>query len=139
MTNTNYVYDVRITSGSEILRSGPFALAIPKCGEMIISSNIFTDFDLCEKTMSNLLSQLSQVQANYSDKSHVIVTKMNPLLDMSENKKADTEAWDSFTVMRAYVAETEALKNASTLKYSVIGQIKVNQQILGLKTAEAGH
>ena len=139
MNNTQYVYDVRITSGSEILRSGPFAACIPKCGEMIISSNQFTDFDKCEKTMSNLLSQLSQVQTNYSEKMHVIVTKMNPLLDTAENKKADTEQWDAFTIMRAYVAETEALKAASTLKYSVVGQIRVNQQILGLKSAEAGN
>jgi hypothetical protein len=128
----NYTYDIKIGHGADILKQGPFSLSFEKCGEMIITSKQFLSYDECEKSLSCLMSTLSYLEAKFSAKSHVIVTKLNPVLDATGKKHTDSDTWDKQTVLRAYIADAEALKG-SKLNYHVSGQIKVDQIILGLK------
>lgn len=137
MTAANYNYDVRISHGSDILKSGAFAESFMNCGEMLISSKPYAEYAECERALNGLMSSLSHLQTKLSDKNHVIVTKVNPLLDASGKRRLDADAntWDTFTVMRAYIADAKALKETD-LKFHVLGQIKVDQVILGIKKAE---
>jgi len=139
-TPAHFNYDVKIGHGSDILKSGPLSQSLANCGEVIITSKAYSSYNECEKSMSSLMSALSYIESKFSTKSKVIVQKLNPILDNSGKKHVDADSWDKFTVMRAYVADAEELKK-STLEYHVLGQIRVDQIIIGLTpvspTAEA--
>ncbi len=130
MVPANFNYDVKIGYGADILKTGPLSKSFANCGELIITSKPFSDYEACEKSLSNLMSALSFIETKYSTKSHVIVTKVNPILDTSGKVHPDANTWDKFTVMRSYVADSEELKKA-TLNYHVLGQIRVDQMIMG--------
>lgn len=132
MTPALYTYNVRIKQGAEIVSTGPLAAVLPSCNEISISSKPFKTYELCEKSLSNLLASLSTAEAKVSAKNFVIVTKLNPLLQ--EKPLVDPE-WDKNTVLRAYIADSTVLKEQSSLKYSMMGQILVSQEIIGLKKA----
>jgi len=127
----NFNYDVKIGYGADILKTGPLSQSFANCGEIIITSKPFSDYAECERTLSNLMSKLSFIETKFSTRGHVIVTKVNPLLDTTGKRHPDADTWDKFTVMRSYVADAEELKKA-TLNYHVLGQIRVDQVILGL-------
>lgn len=137
MTTAHYNYDVRISYGSDILKSGPFSESFANCGEMLITSKPYNEYAGCERALNGLMSSLSYLEAKLSDKNFVIVTKVNPILDASGKRKldADAETWDKHTVMRAYIADAKALKDTN-LTYHVLGQIKVDQTLLGIKKPE---
>ncbi len=131
MTPANYNYDVKIGYGADLIKTGPLSQSFPNCGELVITSKPFQDYNACENALSGLMSALTYIETKFSTKNHVIVTKINPILDNSGKKHADADTWDKHTVMRAYVADSEELKKA-TLNYHVFGQIRVDQIILGL-------
>jgi hypothetical protein len=63
----------------------------------------------------------------------VIVTKKNPLLHEVGTKPNPAENWDTLTILRAYVADAEQLKNA-VLKFNILAQIRtVESQSAGLQ------
>ncbi len=130
MVPANFNYDVKIGYGADILKTGPLSKSFANCGELIITSKPFPDYESCQKSLSDLMSALSFIETKYSTKGHVIVTKVNPILDNSGKKHPDADTWDKFTVMRSYIADAEELKK-STLNYHVLGQIRVDQVILG--------
>jgi len=127
----HFNYDVKIGYGADILKTGPLSLSFANCGEIVITSKPFVDYAECEKTLSSLMSALTFIETKYSAKGHVILTRLNPILDTSGKKHHDADTWDKFTVMRSYVANAEELKK-STLNYHVLGQIRVDQMIIGV-------
>jgi len=132
----NFNYDVKIGHGADILKTGPLSQSFANCGEIVITSKPFVDYAECEKTLSNLMTALTFIETKYSTKGHVIVTKLNPILDTTGKKHHDADSWDKYTVMRSYVANAEELKK-STLNYHVLGQIRVDQMIIGFTPAPA--
>jgi len=135
-TPASFNYDVKIGHGADILKTGPLGKGLVNCGEIVITSRSFTDYAECEKTLSNLMSALSFIETKCSSQGHVIVTKLNPILDTTGKKHNDADSWDKFTVMRSYVANADELKK-STLNYHVLGQIRVDQMIVGVKPVPA--
>jgi hypothetical protein len=126
MTSLSFEYHVNITAGANSLKAGPFANGMPGCGEIMIASKVFPTYEECEQNLHGLLGTLSIVEASLSDKNFVIVTKTNPNLDTSGKKHADADTWDARTMMRAYVADADALKE-KYLKYHVIGNIRLTE------------
>jgi hypothetical protein len=125
----NFNYDVKIGHGADILKTGPLGQGLANCGEIVITSKPFSNYADCEKTLSSLMSALSFIETKFSAQGHVIVNKLNPLLDTSGKKHSDADQWDKFTIMRSYVANADELKK-STLNYHVLGQIRVDQMIV---------
>lgn len=123
-----FAYTVRVGSGADLLRAGIYPVVLPNCGEIIINSHEFASFEECEKNLNSLMTVLTRHEASASDKNLVVVSKIHPQLDTSGRKHADANTWDKFTIMRAYVADSDELKN-STLKYHVMGQIRTNRDI----------
>jgi hypothetical protein len=135
-TPANYNYDVKIGYGADLIKSGPLSKSFENCGEILITSKAYHDYHDCERSLSDLMSTLTHIESKLSLKQHVIFTKINPILDENRAQRNDLEAWDRHTVLRAYIAEAEALKKA-TLTFHVFGQIRVDQLILGLTKPEA--
>jgi hypothetical protein len=128
-TPAHFNYDVKIGYGADILKSGPLGQGFANCGEIVITSQPFTDYAECEKILTSLMSALSYIETKFSTQGHVIVTRLNPMLDTSGKKYHDAGTWDKFTVMRSYIANSEELKK-STLNYHVLGQIRVDQMLI---------
>lgn len=123
MNSSLWTYDVRIIGNTALLKVGPLSNSIPNCGEIIITSKQFTTYDICEKSLSGLLSVLSKFESITSNKNQVIVTKINPLLE------SESTEWESNIVLRAYIADAEQLKKAN-LSYHVVGQIMIDHQMI---------
>jgi hypothetical protein len=120
----HYTYDVKIAQGSELLREEMLGEHFPSIGELVVTSRLFDDYEVCEKAFTGLLSVLCAANTQATKKNHVIVTKSNPI--HAEGAVVHPEEnWDKYTVMRAFVADAEALQ-AKTLKFNIIGQIKVD-------------
>jgi hypothetical protein len=133
MNPPKYFYDIKIGKDANMLKTGIFANVLKNCGEVIINSKSFESYSECEKILSKLLSSLSTIEARASNKSFVIFTKINPILENSSS--ASVESWDRQTVLKAYVAESEALKK-SQLDFHISGQVRVDQVILGLNPTD---
>jgi hypothetical protein len=133
--STNYTYDLKIGLGADLLTSGAFSEALPNCGEIVVTSKNFGDYETCERHLTGLLTTLTQAENSIGGKNHVVVTKLNPILDPSGKMPIKGEEWDHYTVMRAYVADADELKKTN-LKFSMMAQIRVDQVILGLRSTQ---
>ena len=131
----NFNYSVKIGHGSDILKSGPLSQSFQNCAEINITSKVYQEYSECEKNLTTLMAALSSIESKFSAKDHVIVTKLNPILDQSGKVHADADTWDKTTIVRLYVANAEELKQA-TLSYHVLGQISVDQMIIGVVAPE---
>jgi hypothetical protein len=131
MNTTSYTYDIKINKGSDLFEHEPFSAVIPNCAEMVIKSKEFSTYAECESSFSQLLNALSTAETTFTSRNNVIVTRVNPNLDVSGKKRDDEAGWDKLTVMRAFVADAEVLKS-SQIKYDIYGQIKVLQKNIDL-------
>ena len=128
MQNLNFQYDIKLVNGSELLKDRLFGACFPGIGEMIVASKTFNDYTECEKAFTGLLAVLASLSTQLTEKNYVIVTKANP--DYSAKPEdagtINGEApWDKSTLMRAYVADADALKQKQ-LVFGVMGHIKID-------------
>lgn len=119
----NFSYNIQIGRGANMLRNGAYKEFVPNCGQVVISSKSFSSYADCERAMNGLLTTLTRIEGRDSERNFVIVSKVNPVLDTSGKKHADATSWDRHTISRAYMADSEELKNA-ILKYHVLAQIR---------------
>lgn len=127
-TLVKFTYDIKVGLGASMLQAGKFADALPSAGEMVITSKEFGTYEECEKSLSNVMAYLTHSESRATEKNHVIVTKVNPAIDNSGKQHADAGSWDKFTILRAYVADSEQLKKAQ-LHYHVFGQIRADHEL----------
>ena len=126
--HVKFMYDIKIGVGANLLQVGKLADVLPHAGEMVITSKEFATYEECEKSLSSVMTFLAHSESRATEKNHVIVTKVNPAIDDSGKLHADTGSWDKFTILRAYVADSEQLKKAQ-LHYHVFGQIRTNYEL----------
>lgn len=119
-----FSYDVKISHGSALLSHDLFGNCFPRVAEMVITSKQFEGYEECASAMTNLLAVMAALNTRITERNHVIVTKTNPMLANPPGKVNADEQWESSTLMRAFVADADALK-ASTLQYDIVGQIKL--------------
>ncbi len=120
---SNFSYQIRMGLDAAFMKTGMVGYVMPNCGEIVINSKLYTDFDVCEKQMSSLLSMLSIYESTHLVKNYVIVSRINPILNADAINDVESDSWDNFTVMRAYVADAELLTD-SQLLYNITAQIK---------------
>jgi hypothetical protein len=118
-------FTIKVNPSANIFKSGFFANNAPHSGEMIISSKIFYDFDLCKKSLTTLMGELGNHELLAGGENLAVVSKINPLIDSSEKSVEDTDEWDKLTLAKMFLADSVALKE-SVLKYSIVGYITVN-------------
>lgn len=132
MKAPKFQYDVQIGHESRMLQSGAFATTIPSASEMVITSEEFDSYDDCESSLTNLMAILTRFESNADSVNYVIVKKVNPSIDGSGSEKKNVEAWDKNTLVRVFMADSEALKE-SVLRFQVVGQIKVDRDVSSFK------
>lgn len=120
--DNSYSYNVRISANADVLKSGELAERLPNCGEVLVVSKKFDTYDNCESALSALLSSLTKSTTQISKKNHVVVTMLNPTLNGKEIKEG--EEWEVSVLLKAYIADAEALKK-SFLTTHVVGQIRL--------------
>ena len=126
---TTFNYHVKIIKGSPVLQTESFQDVFPSCGEVVITSRQFESFEQCEGHLSQLLAMLSATSTHVSEKNHVIVSRINPKMDTSGKvQPLSGETWDSHTIMRAYIADAEALKK-SELLFNVVSAITTDANV----------
>lgn len=123
-----FKYEVRIGTGACFLKSSKLGETFDRLEEMVIYSKPFNSYAECQQGLNGVMTYLSRAEAKAAKKSHVIVSKPNPMMDDSGKKHADLASWDKFTLVRAYVADSEKLKS-SQLTYHVLGQIISDHEI----------
>ena len=131
--SANFTYSIKVEEGASILKSGEFS-AFKNAKEVLIASNKFPTYEECERAMSGVMTFLSYHEAKSAGRDHVIVSKLNPIIDENANK-AEPSTWDKHTILRAYVADAESLKGAKLL-YTVQGHIHVDKELLGIQARE---
>ena len=131
MLPETYTYGVNITASAAVLRAGALAVVIPGAGVVNLKSKPYTDLKECEADLSTLMSALGTAESQLSARPHVIVTKVNPLIDA--DSKDSPKDWDKLTVLRAYIADAKELKEHTRLKYAVTGRINVDREIVGVR------
>jgi hypothetical protein len=124
MTEPIYTYDVKIPNWTDINTEPHLDKIFEKCEGIMISSKNFPTFEECASKLELLMIKLSSTE-------QVVVSKLNPLLHDKKEPEITNESWDSFTVMKSFIADSEMLKT-SQLVFQVSGSVKVSQQILGL-------
>lgn len=129
MSDVKFQYDIKISSGTEFIKHSQIGDNIPNANEMIILSHYFSNYDECQRSLKDVLGFLSRSESSATSKNFVIVTKVNPLIDATEKLHRDASTWDRFTIMRAYVADSQKLKD-SKLQFSILGQIKADHEIV---------
>lgn len=137
MYGLNYSYDIHVAQNSSMIDDqNGMGLHFPGCIDIVISSKSFDDYESCVNELTDLLCVFATVESRLSNKPYAIVKKMNPLFSegledpaILENtaKKSDTE-WDRLTVLRAYAADVDMLKNNSQISSGIVGQLKINQE-----------
>lgn len=132
MNAPKFQYDVQIGSESRMFQSEIFSSTLPAASEMYIKSEEFDSYDDCETSLTNLMAVLTRFESNANDTNYVIVKKINPVIDGSEKKHSDASTWDKNTLIRVYMADSEALKN-SVLRFQVVGQITVDRDVTAFK------
>ncbi len=133
MTNApKFKYDVQIGSDSSMFQSEAFITTIPAASEMVITSEDFDSYDDCESSLTNLMAVLTRFESNADNVNYVIVKKINPKIDGSEKKSSDTSSWDKNTLIRVFMADSEALKK-SILRFQVVGRIMVDRDVSTFK------
>ena len=119
-----YTYDVKIPNWTDINTEPHLDKIFEHCEGILISSKNFSTFEECASKLELLMIKLS-------NKEQVVVSKLNPLLHDKKEPEVANDPWDSFTVMKSFIADSEMLKT-SQLVFQVSGSVKVSQQILGL-------
>ena len=135
MSGEIYRYTVKIMDTAFMLKSKTITEDFPACNEILISSNPFMTLQECDAEMGKLLVDLAGEETEISKNDHVIISQLNPVLGPACDDVAEKQLWDKFTVARAFCADAAQLKKSS-LKYNIVGQITVNQEILGLKPTQ---
>lgn len=121
-------YILKIDESSAFFNDNFFDDHTTNCTEMIITSEVFYDFDECKKSLTGLMSELSAKEALATGKNYVIVSKINPIAQTEERQVEDTDAWDKSTLAKLYAADAAELKE-SKLVANIVGHITVNHQI----------
>lgn len=135
MYNLNYLYDVRVSSSSNIFSSGAMNSSIPGGNEMVISSKCYASYEECAQALTQLMAVLASTEAQIVGKNYAIVTKTNPLFS---GQKADNETWDKMIVLKAFVADAEELKTSNKLTFDIVGQLRISQASLdAIKSANS--
>lgn len=123
-----FKYEVKIGSGASFLRGTEFGNRCDRLEEMVIYSKDFNSYEECQAGLDGVMVYLSKAEARAAKKSHVIVSRANPTIDKTDEKRLDTSNWDKYTLVRAYIADAEKLKS-SQLAYHVLGQITSDHEI----------
>jgi hypothetical protein len=127
--NTSFTYAVKIIDGSPFFASETIKNLFPSAREMVITSKPFNNYDECYEKLLSLLDALTTASSTTSKKNYVIVSRINPSLDKTgETKSIEGETWDDLTLIKAYVANADALKK-SELRYTIIGAIIMSSGI----------
>lgn len=127
-----FTYTVRFAGDLRDLVRGPMIEALENTSELVITSGEFTDYDGCIAAVSRLLSSLSSALSQKNGRAYVIVSKKNPIFDDENVELESTDGWDRFTVLRLYVADSEILKQQSTLTYLASADVKVSESAIDL-------
>jgi hypothetical protein len=125
MSGLTYQYDVKILERSPLLRSGRFSKSIENCGEMIIVSKQFDNYNECSENLMHLLSDLAADQSYLDGRDFVILTKTNPQGAAPES----TDTWPRTIVYRSYVLDSDLLKN-KIMDYTIVGQVNMGANLL---------
>jgi hypothetical protein len=129
---SNFSYYVNLDTNSGMLRNGPMASVLPNCSQMIIKSESFAEYEVCEKKLSSLLQLISNEESRLNNKNYVIVTCLNPIYSNVETEPTD-DKWENSTVMKVFLADADLLKE-SKINYNVLAQISVDHKIVSLKS-----
>lgn len=129
---SNFSYYVNLDINSGMLRNGPMTSVLPNCSQMIITSESFDEYEVCEKKLSSLLQLISNEESRLNNKNYVIVTRLNPIYSNVETEPTD-DKWENSTVMKVFLADADLLKE-SKINYNVLAQISVDHKIVSLKS-----
>ena len=120
---SKYAYDLKINSEAQLLKNGGFPIAFPNCGEVLVTSQEYEELIECETALSKLMSVLASLENKHANVPHVIMLKVNPLYSNPQPENIESENWEEFTIMKAFIADAQLLKN-SVLKFNTFAQIR---------------
>lgn len=97
-----YFYRVKIISGAAFIADNClFAQGIQHCEEITIKSKMFSNFDDCRKTLTNLMNLLSIHESYFSNVPNTISTETNP---------GDSDEWHNTTILRIFCNSEDSEK-----------------------------
>jgi hypothetical protein len=126
-TDVFFEYEVKL-SRSEIFDRPLFA-NLKNVGEMIITSEIFAEYNDCAQDCYEMLNEFSKHLRGVGDKQYVIATKINPLHDPAHDGSKVSEDWIPETIIKMYLADAVALREEKTIHATISAVINVRQDI----------